>query len=174
MFTRKLLSLWIGIIFLSGISLMGCGSGDDGGNVPATCEGASVNFPDWALRQRMWSAFGKLGPICASDLEGLTFLSATGHNISDLAGLEYCTALYELYLSDNQISDLSPLAGLTGLWILYLNDNQISDIAPLVANVGFGSGDEVLLESNPLSDESCNVYIPELETRGVSVKHDCP
>ena len=115
-----------------------------------------------------------VGPICASDLEGRPYLYASFSNISLLTGLEYCTGLWWLVLSANQISDLSPLAGMTGLYYLDLSTNQISDIAPLVANVGLGSEDSVFLESNPLSDESCNAHIPELEGRGVGVLHDCP
>jgi len=38
-----------------------------------------------------------------------------------------------------------------------------------VQNAGLGTGDEVYLEVNPLSSDSINVYIPQLEARGVTV-----
>ena len=131
------------------------------------------------------------GPIYPSDLEGLTYLSASGKNITDLTGLEYCTSLTELYLGDNQISDISPLANLTNLTHLGLGGNQISDISslanltkltrlelwtnqisdisPLVDNMGLGAGDYVHLKWNPLSSDSINTYIPQLQARGVTV-----
>jgi len=40
---------------------------------------------------------------------------------------------------------------------------------PLVENLGLGEGDKVNLEGNPLSLDSINIYIPELEARGVIV-----
>jgi len=63
---------------------------------------------------------------------------------------------------------------LTNLNYLYLDSNQISDISPLVSNSGINSGDTVSLEGNPLSTTSCTVYIPQLQSRGVSVVHKCP
>ena len=74
-----------------------------------------------------------------------------------------------LYLYDNQISDISPLAGLTNLTYLALYNNQISDISPLVANAGMNTGDKVDLRNNPLSSQSVNTYIPQLEARGVTI-----
>jgi hypothetical protein len=71
------------------------------------------------------------GPIYASDLAELAYLSASLKNITDLTGLEYATSLTVLSLSNNQISDISPLAGLTSLERLWLYRNEISDISPL-------------------------------------------
>jgi len=50
-----------------------------------------------------------------------------------------------------------------------LGSNQISDIEPLVSNLGLAQGDAVQLDYNPLSCTSINVYIPELQARGVNV-----
>jgi Leucine-rich repeat (LRR) protein len=61
------------------------------------------------------------------------------------------------------------LSDLTSLTYLSLHDNQISDIYPLVENAGLDTGDAVSLVRNPLSDDSINIYIPELQARGVSV-----
>ena len=54
---------------------------------------------------------------------------------------------------------------------LDLDDNNISDISPLVANSGLSAGDTVDLKDNPLSTTSANVYIPQLEQRGVFVEY---
>jgi Leucine-rich repeat (LRR) protein len=77
--------------------------------------------------------------------------------------------LYHISLGDNYISDLSPLAGLTNLQKLDLMFNSISDISPLVENSGLSEGDTVDLSGNPLSTTSVDVYIPQLEARGVTV-----
>jgi len=50
-----------------------------------------------------------------------------------------------------------------------------------VDNSGINSGDRVYLYDsifdhyggNPLSTTSCNTYIPQLQSRGVTVYHDC-
>jgi hypothetical protein len=39
----------------------------------------------------------------------------------------------------------------------------------LVQNEGLGIGDEIWLQSNPLSSDSINIYIPQLQARGVAV-----
>ena len=175
------------------------------------------------------------GPIYPSDLDGLTSLFASGKNITDFTGLEYCTSLTylelawtqisdisplanlanlellyfeynqisdispltnltsltDLLLGDNQISDISPLVNLTSLTrlnldgnqisdisplanlanlhLLYLAYNQISDISPLVDNEGLSEWDIVNLNWNPLSSDSINIHIPQLEARGVDV-----
>jgi hypothetical protein len=38
-----------------------------------------------------------------------------------------------------------------------------------VENPGLGPGDRVYLTGNPLSPDSINVYIPQLQARGVTV-----
>jgi hypothetical protein len=107
-------------------------------------------------------------------LTGLRHLYLDNNEISDISPLPGMTRMEQLDLSSNQISDLGPLAGMTDLDELGLSDNQISDILPLVNNSGIDSGDEVSLGGNPLSSTSCTVHIPELESRGVNVYHDCP
>jgi hypothetical protein len=51
-------------------------------------------------------------------------------------------------------------------------DNQMSDISPLVANTGLAEGDWIDLGRNPLGLDSLNIYIPELQARGVTVFYD--
>jgi hypothetical protein len=107
-----------------------------------------------------------------SPLEGLTELTwlYLGRNqIGDISALPKHSRLTWLSLWGNQITDISPLSNLTSLERLWLNDNQISDISPLVDNTGLGEGDTVYLQNNPLSDDSINIYIPQLEARGVTV-----
>jgi len=104
-----------------------------------------------------------------ANLTSLTFLSLDGNQVSDISPLASLTSLTELYLTYNQISDISPLADLTNLQGLNLDYNQISDISPLVQNEGLGTGDFVSLYGNPLSPDSINTYIPQLQARGATV-----
>jgi Leucine-rich repeat (LRR) protein len=107
-----------------------------------------------------------------SPLAGLTNLQELElhqNNISDITLLANLTNLEVLKLQQNNISDISPLAGLTNLQYLVLWGNNISDISPLVANSGLSDGDTVNLSGNPLSTTSVDVYIPQLEARGVTV-----
>ena len=107
-----------------------------------------------------------------SPIEGLTnlqFLALSGNSISNISPLAGLTNLTQLFLGGNSISNISPIEGLTNLQKLYLDYNSISDISPLVANTGLGSGDEVLLQENPLNAASINTHIPALQRRGVAV-----
>lgn len=109
-------------------------------------------------------------------LAGLTNLEELGlssNQISDISPLSGLTNLTLLMLDINQISDISPLESLTNIEMLWLADNGISDISALVYNTGIDSGDLVNIGTNMLSTNSCEVLIPELESRGVTVFHDC-
>ena len=109
-----------------------------------------------------------------SALAGLTNLESLhllGNNISDISPLAGLTNLWDLWLADNYINDISVLSGLTKLQVLVLDRNNISDISPLVDNSGLLAGDLVDLSRNPLSTTSVNVYIPQLEARGVDVRY---
>jgi internalin A len=104
----------------------------------------------------------------------MDYLELEGNQISDLSPLANVTSLVTLGLEDNQISDIGPLSNLINIQILDLKSNQISDIYPLIQNAGVDFSDNVYLNDNPLSTTSCAVYIPELESRWVIVRHDCP
>jgi len=106
-----------------------------------------------------------------ANLTSLTWLWLPGNQISDISTVGNLTSLIRLNLENNQISDISPLANLTSLTVLDLGGNQISDILPLVDNEGLSEGDEVNLEENPLSSNSVNIYIPQLQARGVIVSY---
>ena len=106
-----------------------------------------------------------------ANLTDLALLGLAWNQISDISPLANLTDLEQLRLYDNQISDVSIIANLTNLEYLELGLNQISDISPLVDNQGLSAGDIVWIKENPLSYASINVYIPELEARGVAVNY---
>ena len=105
-------------------------------------------------------------------LTKLTSLTIDSNSISDISPLSRLTNLTWLTIGRNSISDISALAGLTSLEYLRLSNNSISDLTPLVSNTGLGSGDEVDVRRNPLSDTSLNTHIPALQARGVEVDFD--
>jgi Leucine-rich repeat (LRR) protein len=78
-------------------------------------------------------------------------------------------SLQYMFLNGNRISNIGALSGLTSLQYVLLNDNQITDVYPLVLNTGISSGDTVILYNNPLNTDSINLYIPQLQERGVTV-----
>jgi Leucine-rich repeat (LRR) protein len=154
-----------------------------------------VTFPDPVLQMIIREAIGKpTGDIYQSDLRNIVNLNSSRNKISNLTGLEYCTAITELTLSSNQITNIAPLAFLTNLEILELENNQIidisplaylekltyltlgnnriSDISPLAANPGLSRATNIYLLGNPLSTESMDTYIPQLLSRGIFVHYD--
>jgi Leucine-rich repeat (LRR) protein len=102
-------------------------------------------------------------------LANLKELYLGDNNISDLSALFGLNNLKWLSLTNNNISDISVLAGLINLEGIHLTNNNISDISALVENSLFSEGDSVWLWYNPLSTTSVDVYIPQLEARGVLV-----
>ena len=107
-----------------------------------------------------------------SGLTRLTLLFLHHNSITDISAVSGLTNLTELYLENNSITDISAVSGLTRLTKLFLYDNSITDISPLVANTGLESGDEILMQRNPLSYLSIHTHIPTLQSRGVTVKFD--
>ncbi len=113
-----------------------------------------------------------------SDLTGLEYclnlqgLALTGNGISDISALAGLSNLQGLALTGNNISDISVLTGLSNLEVLFLGSNNINDISALVDNAGLSDGDTVNLMGNPLSAESINIYIPQLEERGVNITEE--
>ncbi|MBD3299506.1 MAG: hypothetical protein GF341_12680 [candidate division Zixibacteria bacterium] len=131
-----------------------------------------------------------------SELRQLEMIDLINNQITDVASLAGLTNLQHLHIGQNDISDISSLSSLTELKIFrahynditeiaaveYMTDlewldlrgNNISDIAPLVNNAGFGSGDMIQLEGNPLSQTAIDTHIPALEARGVDVTYYHP
>jgi len=112
---------------------------------------------------------GYIAPLVS--LTNLTELDLNDNQVNNISPVESLVNLTRLWLHGNQISDVSPLTDLENLVMLGLMQNPLSDISPLVDNPGLGEGDDVILVNNPLSEESINIYIPELEARGVTVEY---
>jgi len=106
-----------------------------------------------------------------ANLSSLTRFDLHSNQISDISPLANLTNLTVIYAYSNQITDISPVTNLTNLTYLDLRFNQITDISPLVDNEGLSGGDEVCLSGNPLNSDSINIYIPQLEARGVIVDY---
>ncbi len=95
---------------------------------------AIVHFGDLNLENIIRQAIGKpTGEIVGRELldVGLTELDARSKGIVDLSGLEYCTDLIKLNLTDNRIKDISGLKRLVNLRDLFLRNNEITDINAL-------------------------------------------
>jgi hypothetical protein len=66
------------------------------------------------------------------------------------------------------------LSNLHHLEDLRCDDNLIENISPLLENIGLtGEGIAIDFRNNPLSTDSCDVYIPQLESKGVNIEHSC-
>src|SRR5215212_6615691 len=78
---------------------------------------SAVMFPDKnleaALRAVVFEKKDKPDELTEDDLRKISTLEAKGRKIQNLAGLEKCTNLLLLDLSNNEISDLGPIKGLT-------------------------------------------------------------
>lgn len=131
-----------------------------------------VDFPDPGLANAVRGALElpQAADILASALRDLQVLNAEYQYIVDLTGLGYCSNLEELDLSDNIVKNIDSLSGLTNLTNLDLSFNDIVNMGPLVNNPGLGTGDIVDLANNPLSNQACNVDVPILQGRGVTVR----
>ena len=70
-------------------------------------------------------------PLTADDLKDVYILKSRGKEIMTLSGLEKCTNLASLDLSNNAVKDLKPLADLKNLQSLDLSNNRIEDLTPL-------------------------------------------
>ncbi|MFG0335981.1 MAG: leucine-rich repeat domain-containing protein [Maioricimonas sp. JB049] len=66
-----------------------------------------------------------------ADLKTIYFLDGKGRGIVDLTGLEKCTNLASITLTENEITSVAPLAGLKNCQFLDLAGNRIEDISPL-------------------------------------------
>ena len=118
-------------------------------------------FPDPNLETAIRGVVNKPeGSLSSSDLEKVIVLIASGRNISNLTGLEYCVNLQELYLSGNHIRDISPLAGISKLEWLYLDHNNISDISALDGLINLK---KLVLYANNISDISALAGLVNLQ-----------
>lgn len=104
-------------------------------------------------------------------MTAITRLDIYTNSISDISPLSGMTNLVKLYAHVNDIDTLAALEGLGNLTEVWLGYNKISDILPLVNNSGIDEGDILKLESNPLSKQSIDDYIPLLIARKVDVTY---
>ncbi len=105
-----------------------------------------------------------------SNLTRLRHLQLYSNDITNISALSNLTNLTRLFLMGNDLTDISPISNLTNLTKIDLDITRITDIQPLVENSGLSAGDEVSLRSLQLNDRSINVYIPQLEERGIIVQ----
>ena len=91
--------------------------------------------------------------------------------VADLSPVSAMVNLETLRLRYDEVSDLSPLSGLANLRVLDLLGNHIRDISPLTT---LHSLTDLYLGANPLDEEACDVYLPEIQRNnpGVTVQHD--
>jgi len=68
--------------------------------------------------------------IYEEDLSEVTSISG-GSDIVLISGIEYCTSLEELEITNNSISDLSPLSDITTLISINMTGNKITDLSAL-------------------------------------------
>jgi Leucine-rich repeat (LRR) protein len=105
----------------------------------------------------------------------LEWIDLENNQIVDISAFSDLMNLRRIYLGDNQIVDISAFSDLMNLSYIELDNNQIEDLYPLIQNNEFGERqswepeDTIYLYNNPLNETSINIYIPELEARGVIV-----
>ena len=104
-------------------------------------------------------------------LTGLRVLRLSENRVTDIAPLAGLTALQHVRFDSNRITRIEPLAGLKDPRWIQLNRNSVVDIAPLVAIKHFAGAIPIWLASNPLSEMSTQVHIPQLRDRGARVFH---
>jgi len=138
----------------------------------ATCfTDVVVTFPDSNLETVIRTLISKpTGDIHRSDLMGLVLLDGNNKSIVSLSGVEYCTNLIEIFMSDNSVSDLGPIASLIKLRQIQFYNDSISDIAPLAGLVNL---ERIILGSNSISNISSlsgitNLHILHLSENNIS------
>ena len=134
--TKK--AMLLGVIVLLMVLLGACAA-------PAPTAPVTVVFADENLEAAIRDALGKpAGEAITPEMARLTALTFTNvlwgfkglpgvAGYTKLSGIEYCTNLTWLDLTNSQTNDISPLASLTNLTVLNLHDNPISDISPLAS-----------------------------------------
>lgn len=92
-----------------------------------------VNVPDVSLRNAILQKIGEDSTysLTKKDMESFETLSITNNTIVSIEGLQYCTNLRSLDLSNNQINSLTPLTNLDKLVTVKLGNNKIPSIPDL-------------------------------------------
>lgn len=143
---------------------------NDGSGVKATCaitvnkptgiDINATNFPDANFRNYLLSqSYGQDGVLTDKEIQGITYISVTSENISSLKGIEFFTALKELWCYVNQLTslDVSKNTELTKL-ICYANQLTSLDVSKNTALTALDC------QSNPLKslDVSKNAALEDL------------
>ncbi|TKJ34979.1 MAG: hypothetical protein CEE38_16085 [Planctomycetes bacterium B3_Pla] len=125
-------------------------------------EEEEVDIPDPGLEAAIREALGisETDLITVADLEGLTFLDASGRGIKNLTGLKHCKNLEKLELGYNPTKNINALSGLTNLEWLDLHLNDISDISALS---GLTNLERLNLNGNNIRDISALSGLSDLE-----------
>jgi len=117
----------------------------------------------------------RLGYNNISDITSLNLLSnisnldMNDNQIDDITVLSNFNELFSVNLSNNSISEITAFRHLPKIRNIYLENNNVSNIYPLVQNPDFAGLGSLNLAINPLDSVSINVYIPELQSRGIMV-----
>jgi hypothetical protein len=108
-----------------------------------------VSVPDAELLKAFCAALAKpVGPVTDEELATVYTLAANDKGISDLTGIQYCTALVSLSLFKNNISNLQPLASMPNLATLDLSWNSISSLGAITSMPKIA---DLNLSHNPIS-----------------------
>ncbi len=113
----------LGLALAAGMFLVGCPC------IPGT---NFVYFPDAALESAVRASINKpFGCLLVSDLVQARIIDASGLGVRSLEGLENCTNLTEIDLSENSLKSINELTNLQNLVSLDLSNNNISRIDAL-------------------------------------------
>ncbi|HPC16914.1 MAG TPA: leucine-rich repeat domain-containing protein [Candidatus Hydrogenedentes bacterium] len=96
--------------------------------------GGGIVFGDPMVKAAVRHAIDKYtGPIYPADVQGVGFsyIRLCGMGVTTLKGLEECTDLTDVIVTDNQIASIAPLASLPNLFLLHISNNHVSDLSPL-------------------------------------------
>ena len=103
------------------------------------------------------------------NLQYLKNLQFYDSNLTDISFLESMTFIEEIRLDNNRITNIEPLRKLQFLEGIFLDNNRITDITPLVQNGNLVPDIEIVLNDNPLSQESVDM-VSNLRARGMNVE----
>jgi hypothetical protein len=131
-------------------------------SVLTTARAQEVFIPDPGLNTAIRDALAKpTGPLTEADLLSLTFLSAGGRSITNVAGLEAARNLGILDLDNNSITNFPIADALTNLTILDLFGNRLTSFSLTPASSKLTILD---LAFNSLTDCSLPAGLTNLDT----------
>ena len=90
----------------------------------------TTSIPDSNFEQRLiFLGYDNVidGGVLTANISGVTSLSLSGQNISDLTGIEDFTALKTLFCNNNQLANLD-VTQITALELLWCDNNQLTNL----------------------------------------------